>query len=465
MVEFSFTHGQLLMIGILALVILGLTAFVAMVWYHKKLSKKIRKKYTTKPKEYADFLKGGAPRFVMECSTATLSQAHKIMRKIYKTMRTKGEMTLADYYRCFGEKCEFSDEAWGWADIPENSMYPLMIDGKYHVMMPELEPLKPKPIDPELELEKRVPEVTLESLQRDIEMIKVSIGYDWNGDLREIPIGRIDDAEGDIHVLQEHMKMLSQELKAFKDDANNRIENLQQRVHLNSNNIERNSEHCECLFNISRDNLGEFKEQMDTIVQEIHDEMDKLQRRLDGLSDRLEKESCDLYNEIENNSEISMSAYGRLDERMNQMMNAIVEAAKEDDQETRDVAKELDDLKRSMGDITEEVYAYRDLTDKMDTQLMSHSVKFKDVAKDIEDLRRHSNEGTDKLIQIEDEQERMGNRFSWMKTAIAKQLIQTNSLRDDIEAVGAVRQELTGKIKKLKKKLRRMEVGQTNGNQ
>lgn len=210
-------------------------------------------------------------------------------------------------------------------------------------------------------------------------------------------VSRIDDAEGDIHELQEHTKMLSQELKAFKDDANNRIENLQQRVHLNSINVERNSEHCECLFNISRDNLGEFKEQMDTIVQEINEE--------------------------------------------------------------------LDDLKRSMGDITEEVYSYRDLTDKMDKQLTVHSVKFKDVAKDIEDLRRHVNEGTDKLMKIEDEQERMGNRFSWMKTAIAKQLIQTNSLRDDIEAVGAVRQELTGKIKKLKKKLRRMEVGQTNGNQ
>ena len=80
-------------------------------------------------------------RYEQCCAVPTLDEAQKIMIRLYKTLRLQGKVTLAQYYQYFGERYEFTDEAWGWTSLPEGSMYTMMIGNEYHVLMPKLEAL------------------------------------------------------------------------------------------------------------------------------------------------------------------------------------------------------------------------------------------------------------------------------------------------------------------------------------
>ena len=77
------------------------------------------------------------------CRAATRERAWEIMRKMYTTMRLKGQVTLAEYYQAFGYPFDITDEEWGWTSLPDGRMYTEKdSEGYYHVMMPKLEVLE-----------------------------------------------------------------------------------------------------------------------------------------------------------------------------------------------------------------------------------------------------------------------------------------------------------------------------------
>lgn len=75
------------------------------------------------------------------CHTPTREQARAIMSRMYKTLRSEGQVTLAQYYQAFGYPYDFTDEEWGWTSLPEGRMYADECSDGYHVMMPHLEKL------------------------------------------------------------------------------------------------------------------------------------------------------------------------------------------------------------------------------------------------------------------------------------------------------------------------------------
>jgi len=71
----------------------------------------------------------------------TLDQANAIMSRMYREYMQKGHATLATYYEAFGERYDFTNEAWGWNSLPRDGMYAQQFADGYHVIMPKLEKL------------------------------------------------------------------------------------------------------------------------------------------------------------------------------------------------------------------------------------------------------------------------------------------------------------------------------------
>lgn len=74
-------------------------------------------------------------------SVNTLQEANKIMGALYRTLRMNGQVTLANYYELFGESTTFTDEYYGWTQLPEAAVYAKGGPDGYHIIMPPLRKL------------------------------------------------------------------------------------------------------------------------------------------------------------------------------------------------------------------------------------------------------------------------------------------------------------------------------------
>lgn len=52
-----------------------------------------------------------------KCRARSEAEAIRILNMMYSKLRAEGQVTLAFYYQCFGERYSFTDEHWGWKSM------------------------------------------------------------------------------------------------------------------------------------------------------------------------------------------------------------------------------------------------------------------------------------------------------------------------------------------------------------